>query len=113
MHVNSLSIKFCEADESVIRSAKACLQPINTSPAIMPVFSSGQTAIQAPRTFAALSSTDLMYLAGGGIMGHPDGAASGVESLKEAWTATLEGITLTDYAQTHKALAGSLRMFGK
>ena len=113
MHVNGLNNKFCEADASVIRSAKACLKPLNTSPAIMPVFSSGQTALQVPSTFAALGSTDLMYLAGGGIMGHPDGAALGVESLKEAWAATLKGISLTDYAQTHKALAGALRMFGK
>ncbi len=113
LHVNGLDNKFCEADASVIRSAKACLKSLNTSPAIMPVFSSGQTALQVPSTFAAVGSTDLMYLAGGGIMGHPDGVASGVESLKEAWAAALEGTSLSDYAQTHEALAAALRMFGK
>ena len=111
LHVNGLRNKFCEPDASVIRSAKACLTPINNSPPVMPVFSSGQTAAQAPDTFAALGSTNLMYLAGGGIMGHPDGPAAGVESLKEAWQAALEGIPLTDYAQTHPALAGALKRF--
>ena len=44
MHVNGLRNKFCEPDESVIRSARACLTPMfPTKPCtVMPVFSSGQ-----------------------------------------------------------------------
>lgn len=112
LHVNGLRNKFCEPDDSVIRSAKTCLSPLNESPPVMPVFSSGQTALQAPDTFAALGSADLMYLAGGGIMGHPDGPAAGVASLQEAWLAALEGVPLSNYAQTHPALAGALKRFG-
>ena len=111
LHVNGLQNKFCEPDASVIVSAKACLEPLNDSPPVMPVFSSGQTARQVPDTFRELGSSDLMYLAGGGIMGHPGGIAAGVESLKEAWAAALDGVPLSEYAKTHPALAGALEAF--
>ena len=77
----------------------------------MPVFSSGQLAEQAPDTYNALNSTDLIYLAGGGILGHPDGAAQGVQSLIQAWKAAIERIPLDDYAVNHPALATSLKAF--
>src|SRR6201996_4964248 len=51
-HVNGLRNKFCESDESVIASARECLTPMFAEPGrgceIMPVFSSGQSARQAP-----------------------------------------------------------------
>lgn len=112
LHVNGLRNKFCESDESVIASARAVLAQLGTIQPCLPVFSSGQSARQAADTYAALSSTDLLYLAGGGIMAHPAGIAAGVTSLREAWDAALEGVPLVDYAQTHPALAQALEMFG-
>ena len=85
MHVNGLRNKFCEPDDSVIEAARACLTPMLGGYTVMPVFSSGQWAGQAPDTYAALQSVDLMYLAGGGIIGHPDGPAAGALSLRQAW----------------------------
>ena len=73
LHVNGLRSKFWEPDDSVIASARACLTPFAGTRPIMPVFSSGQTARQPPDTYEALRSTDLIYLAGGGIIGHPSG----------------------------------------
>ena len=78
---------------------------------LMPVFSSGQWAGQAPELYAQLQSTDLMHLAGGGIIGHPDGIAAGVASMRESWEAAVEGICLTTYAQTHPALRAALGHF--
>jgi ribulose-bisphosphate carboxylase large chain len=111
LHVNGLHNKFCEDDESVIASAKACLTPMLGGYTVMPVFSSGQTVLQAPDTFKALGSTDLLYLAGGGLMAHPDGVAAGVKSLQEAWEAALQGITLESYASHHPALARAMEKF--
>jgi ribulose-bisphosphate carboxylase large chain len=116
-HVNGLRNKFCELDESVIASARACLTPMFPSPApgceIMPVFSSGQTALQAPDTFRALRSTDLIYAAGGGIMGHSMGPAAGVRSLQQAWEATTLDVPLETYAATHPELATALAQFAQ
>jgi ribulose-bisphosphate carboxylase large chain len=74
----------------------------------MPVFSSGQSAKQAPATFQALGSPDLIFAAGGGIMAHPQGVAAGVKSLKEAWEAAMAGEDLAEYARTRPALAAAI-----
>jgi len=115
-HVNGLRNKFCESDESVIASARTCLTPMFPPPnpgcEVMPVFSSGQSALQAPDTFKALQSTDLIYAAGGGIMGHTMGPSAGVRSLQQAWEAATLNIPLATYATTHPELAAALRQFG-
>lgn len=114
LHVNGLRNKFCESDLSVVASAKSCLTPLSDDhPAVvMPVFSSGQWAGQIPDTFEALQSSDFIYLAGGGIMAHPGGPAEGVTSLKQAWEAARQGVTLETYAQSHPALKRALERFG-
>lgn len=111
LHVNGLRSKFWEPDDSVIASAKACMAPFAGTQPIMPVFSSGQTASQPPDTYAALKSTDLIYLAGGGIIGHPSGPKAGVQSLIESWQAAVEGVPLDRYAENHPALREALAAF--
>jgi ribulose-bisphosphate carboxylase large chain len=115
LHTNGIANKFCEPDDSVVASARECLRPMFEGPGkgceIMPVFSSGQTARQAPPTYAGLGSTDLIYAAGGGIMAHPGGIEAGVRSLHEAWQAAVEGIPLETYAATHPDLRAALQRF--
>jgi len=115
LHVNGIDNKFCEDDESVIASARECVKPMFPPPLcgceIMPVFSSGQSARQAPLTYAALGSTDLIFACGGGIMAHPGGIAAGVRSLRQAWLAAVEGIPLSEYAESHTELAAALAKF--
>ncbi|HQS07652.1 MAG TPA: ribulose-bisphosphate carboxylase large subunit family protein [Xanthobacteraceae bacterium] len=112
LHVNGLRNKFWEPDDTVIASAHSCLAPFGGLAPIMPVFSSGQWAGQAADTYARLGSTDLMHLAGGGIIGHPQGIAAGVASLREAWEAATSGVSLAEYAKSHPALSGALAQFG-
>ncbi len=114
LHVNGLRNKFCEADASVVASAKGCLTPLSVShPAVvMPVFSSGQWAGQVPDTYQALGSSDFIYLAGGGIMAHPGGPGEGVKSLQQAWGAALQGVPLETHAQNHPALKQAIETFG-
>jgi ribulose-bisphosphate carboxylase large chain len=115
MHVNGLRNKFCEDDASVIASARECLTPMFAEPGrgceIMPVFSSGQSAGQAPDTYRALGSTDLIFACGGGLVGHPGGIAAGVHSLQQAWQAAVAGIPLERFAQDHGELRQALAKF--
>lgn len=111
LHVNGVRSKFWEPDASVIDSARACLAPFAGVKPLMPVFSSGQWASQAPDLFGALRSVDLMHLAGGGIIGHPQGIAAGVASMREGWEAAVEGVDLNTYAKTHPALGAALSHF--
>jgi len=115
VHVNGLRNKFCEPDESVIASARECLTPMFPAPhkgcEIMPVFSSGQSAKQAPDTYKALGSMDLIFACGGGILAHPAGPAAGVRSLRQAWEAAVAGISLVEYAAGHAELHAALEAF--
>jgi ribulose-bisphosphate carboxylase large chain len=112
LHVNGLQSKFWEPDDSVVASAKACLAPFGGGMPVMPVFSSAQWAGQAPDMYARLGTTDLMHLAGGGIIGHPQGAAAGVAAMREGWEAAVAGVPLGEYAQRHPALAAAIAKFG-
>lgn len=115
LHVNGLANKFSESDASVIDSARAVGEPLFAEPlptwSAMPVFSSGQTAVQVEPTYRAIGTTGFIYCAGGGIMGHPQGVAGGVASLREAAEAAVAGIPADDYAKDHPALAAALGKF--
>lgn len=112
LHVGGLRSKFSESDATVIEAARACLAPFAGFDPLMPVFSSGQWAGHAPDLYAALGSTDLMHLAGGGIVSHPAGVAAGVASMREAWEAATAGLPLVDYAAERPALRAALEKFG-
>lgn len=113
MHVNGLQNKFSEGDDSVIASARALLTPMfeGKTCIAMPVFSSGQSAVQPPETYRRLGSADLIYAAGGGIMAHPDGPVAGVQSLRDAWDAAIGGIPAEVYAEDHPALGRALQRY--
>ena len=110
LHVNGLRNKFSDPDEVVVAAARSVIQPLYPDAAMqaVPVFSSAQTGLQAHDTYAALGNADLICTAGGGIFGHPNGVAAGVTALREAWEAAMQGVSLSDYAQTRPALKSAL-----
>lgn len=113
VHVSGIDNKFAESDESVIESAIAVQTPIEDDDDVaVPVFSSAQWAKQAPETYAALGNTDLMHLAGGGILGHPEGPAAGVVHLRQGWEAAMKGVDLKTYAEGREELRRALAFFG-
>lgn len=113
LHVNGLSNKFSEPDASVIAAARAVQKPLfaDQPMAVMPVFSSGQTGLQAPGTYAALGNADLIHAAGGGIFGHPGGIAAGVSAFRQAWEAAMSGIALDTHARDHAELRSALEFW--
>ncbi|CAN5713814.1 ribulose-bisphosphate carboxylase large subunit family protein [soil metagenome] len=111
LHCNGLRNKFCEADDSVVASARECLTP-RFGKRVMPVIASGQWAGQAPDTYARIGSADLMHVCGGGIMAHPDGVAAGVASLRQGWEAAMSGVPLKEYAHDHIELRRAMEQFG-
>ena len=115
LHVSGLRSKFWESDAVVLRSIAATLRPLraDTDDRVLPVLSSGQTAQHIPHTAAALGHCDFLLLAGGGIWAHPDGPASGVRSLAQAWEAHQAGERLEDFATQHRELAAALTAFGR
>ena len=134
LHVNGIANKFWESDDSVVRSMAACAKPLwpgapNSDSAcfkgghqradseigapILPVVSSGQWGGQACETYRRTKTVDLLYMAGGGIMAHPDGPAAGVRSLQKWWEAAVEGLTMEQAAAKYLELWKSVEKFGK
>ncbi|MBP9931462.1 MAG: ribulose-bisphosphate carboxylase large subunit family protein [Rhodoferax sp.] len=113
MHVHGLQGKFAQPDDEVVDSARDCVAPLTdgADDRVMPAFSSGQWAGTVPATWQAITSDDLLFMSGGGILAHPDGAAAGVASIRQAWLATREGTSLADYARQAPELARALAFF--
>ncbi len=112
-HVNGIANKFWESDDSVVRSIASCLAPEPLGKPVLPVVSSGQWGGQAPETWRRTQTTDLLYMAGGGIMAHPDGPAAGVKSLRQWWDAAVEGLSYDAAIAKYPALSKSADKFGK
>ncbi len=116
VHASGLGSKFYERDEEVAASIRSLQSPLGKTIDPLPALSSGQSVHTPDPTFAAVGSTDLLMLAGGGIAGHPDGPATGVRSLRQAWAAAVNGDPLADAAAAHAArgdhaLAHALQTF--
>lgn len=112
LHVNGIANKFWEPDDSVVRSIQSCLAAEPLGRPVLPVVSSGQWGGQAPETWRRTRTTDLLYLAGGGILAHPDGPAAGVRSLQLWWQAAVEGLDHQGAIARYPALANSATKFG-
>jgi ribulose-bisphosphate carboxylase large chain len=113
LHVNGIQNKFWEPDDSVVQSIQACREPFLGGYSILPVISSGQWGGQAPETYRRTGTTDLLYLAGGGIMAHPGGPAGGVRAIRQAWEIAVAGLTLEEGGRRHPELAQAVEKFGR
>lgn len=112
LHVNGIQNKFWESDDSVVRSIEACLKPLGDGHPVLPVVSSGQWGGQAFETWRRTKTVDLLYMAGGGIMAHPSGAAAGVKALQQAWQGAVDGLSLEEAVKTYPEFAQSVEKFG-
>ena len=113
IHVNGIANNFWESDDSVVRSIESCLQPLLGGMSVLPVVSSGQWGGQACETYRRTRTLDLLYMAGGGIMAHPNGPAAGVKSLQKWWEAAVAGLTLEQAVTKYPELKASVEKFGK
>jgi ribulose-bisphosphate carboxylase large chain len=115
MHVHGLQGKFAQDDDEVVEAAQVSLQPLaeGLDDRVLPAFSNGQWAGTVPATWDSVRSNDLLFMSGGGILAHPDGAAAGVASLQQAWDAVQRGETLADRAGRSPELQRAIQFFGK
>ena len=112
LHVGGFNSKFYETNEEVGQSIVDCLTPMFGDYRVMPAISSAQWAGSAIVIYAATKTTDVVHLAGGGIIAHPDGTAAGVRSMQQGWEAALAGVALDEYAKDHDELRNAIKKFG-
>lgn len=112
LHTNGLHNKFYESDEEVLAAIAAVRAPLLGGYETVPVLSSGQWAGLAHETYERVGSSDLLTLAGGGVHGHPDGVAAGVEAMRQAWDAAEHGEPLERRAAKVPSLRRAIEKFG-
>ena len=113
LHVGGFNSKFYEPNDEVSRSIADCLTPLFGDDCAMPAISSAQWAGSAVDIYGSNQTTDVIHLAGGGIIGHPGGTAAGVRSMHQGWEAALSGTPLETYAAEHPELKAAIEKFGK
>lgn len=111
LHTNGLNNKFSEDNKTVALAIQDSLKPFLGGYPIMPVLSSAQWAASAIPTYQAVQTTDVIQVAGGGILAHPDGIEAGVLSMRQGWEAAVQGIPLKTYAEHHPELAKAVEKF--
>ena len=77
-----------------------------------PVSSGGLHPGNLPEVIKALG-VDLVIQVGGGVLGHPDGPRAGAAAVRQSIEATLRGISLEEYAETHRELRRALEKWGR
>lgn len=113
LHTNGLDSKFAESNKSVTNSILDCLTPMFGEDRVMPVLSSAQWAGSAIPTYQAVGSSDVIHLAGGGILAHPDGIKAGVRSMQLGWEAAINGYSIHSFAKSHPELKRAIDTFEK
>ena len=112
LHVGGFNSKFYETNGEVAQSMRDCLTPLFGDYRVMPAISSAQWAGLAAPIYATTNTTDVLHLAGGGIIAHPGGTAAGVLSMQQGWEAALAGVPLDEYARTRPELRAAIDKFG-
>lgn len=112
LHTNGISNKFYETDAEVLDSIAAVRTPLLGVTPTVPVLSSGQWGGLVHATYAAIDTTDVLMLAGGGIHGHPDGARAGVQSMRDAWASAERGESIEQALERSAPLRRAADVFG-
>lgn len=111
VHVGGFNGKFYASNDETEQNVRDVLSPLLGGMHALPVISSAQWAGTAPVTWERTASEDLLVMAGGGMLGHPDGIAAGVVSMRKAWEATVAGVHLDDAATDSPELAAALKFY--
>jgi ribulose-bisphosphate carboxylase large chain len=112
LHVGSVVGKMFETKEEVTENLDALRMEMSGLRRVVPVASGGLHPGLVPGLIQ-LFGKDFIIQAGGGIHGHKDGTAPGAKAMRQAVDATLEGISLTEYAKTHSELDAALKIWGQ
>jgi ribulose-bisphosphate carboxylase large chain len=113
LHVGGFDGKFYQTNAEVREAIVDCLTPLFGGRQVVPAISSAQWAGSAETIYRETGATDVLHLAGGGIMAHPGGIAAGVTSMRQGWEAAIAGVPLGDYASTRPELRAAINKFGK
>ncbi|PVX25551.1 MAG: type III ribulose-bisphosphate carboxylase [Candidatus Bathyarchaeum sp.] len=110
LHVGTVVGKMSETKEEVSENCEALKTDMYGLKDALPVASGGLYPSLVPALMKFFGN-DLVIQAGGGIHGHTDGTVSGAIAMRQAVDATLQGVSLKEYAKSHKELHVALELW--
>jgi ribulose-bisphosphate carboxylase large chain len=110
LHVGTVVGKMSENREEVAENCEALSAELNSLEKVLPVASGGLHPGLVP-SLISFFGNDFVIQAGGGIHGHPEGTVSGAKAMRQAVDATMQGLSLREYARTHEELLIALNIW--
>lgn len=110
LHVGTVVGKMSETREEVSDNCEALRTKLDNLKEVLPVASGGLHPGLVP-SLMSFFGKDFVIQAGGGIHGHSGGTVSGAKAMRQAVDATLQGVSLKEYAETHKELQRALKIW--
>ncbi|MCJ7614002.1 ribulose-bisphosphate carboxylase large subunit, partial [Candidatus Bathyarchaeota archaeon] len=110
LHVGTVVGKMSETKEDVSENCEAITSELGGLKKGLPVASGGLYPGLVPALMKFFGN-DFVIQAGGGIHGHTDGTVAGARAMRQAVDATLQAVSLKEYAKSHKELQVALNVW--
>ena len=110
LHVGTVVGKMSETREEVSENCDALRTELYGVRRVLPVASGGLHPGLVPALMNFFGK-DFVIQAGGGIHGHSEGTVSGAKAMRQAVDAKMQGVSLKEYAETHKELWAALEIW--
>ncbi|UCE29961.1 MAG: type III ribulose-bisphosphate carboxylase [Candidatus Bathyarchaeota archaeon] len=112
LHVGTVVGKMFDTRDEVTENCEALKMEMAGLKRVLPVASGGLHPGLVPALIEFFGE-DFVIQAGGGIHGHRDGTVAGARAMQQAVDATLQGISLKEYAKEHTELRKALQVWGQ
>jgi len=100
------------SDAEVISNANECKKPLGRLKTALPTPGGSDWAGTLPTVFEKLKTPDFGFVSGRGVFSHPMGPKGGATSLRQAWSALANGISLEEYSKNNHELKVALDEWG-
>jgi len=110
LHIGTVVGKMSETRQEVAENREALIAKLAGLTKVLPVASGGLHPALVPALIGFFGK-DFVIQAGGGIHGHSGGTVAGAMAIRQAVDATLQGVSLKQYAETHKELWKALELW--
>lgn len=100
-------------ENEVLLNIQECFKPLGHLKKALPVPAGSQWAGSTSALYEKLKTIDFGVVPGRGVFQHPMGPKAGAASLRQAWEAFQNGLTLEAYSRDHPELKAAIEAFDK
>lgn len=86
-------------EEEVMLNIRECLQDFGHIRRSLPVPGGSDSALTLETVYRKVGSVDFGFVPGRGVFGHPGGPKAGARSIRQAWEAIEQGVSIETYAE--------------